>query len=101
MDVEATQIFVANWISRFYAERGIIGWPEPDELTTEIVRWMDDETLNDLVVALCELLKDKRATEGHELAHALLTAVENDTRIYYGYIKRRPNRKAEQFAAIA
>lgn len=96
----STQIFVANWISRFYVERGLLGCPEPDEMTPEIVQWMDDETLNELVVALCGLLQDKHAKKGYELANNLLSAIETDQKIY-GYIKRRPNRKAEQFAYAA
>jgi hypothetical protein len=70
------------------------------------VAWLDDETLDELYVALTILRSDYKARKGHVLAGELIEAIErNDVReieraIDRGYIKRRPNRKAKEYVNI-
>jgi hypothetical protein len=105
--ISTTQIFVSNWLTRFGIEHGFIGWPGPEDLTPEIVNWLDDETLNELYVALTCLCEDWKARKGHALAAELIAEIEKrDIRelaamSQRGIIKRRPMRRAERNYAAA
>lgn len=103
----STQIFVANWINQFFTERGFIGSVDPHELEPErISDGLDRFALDDLRIALIYLRTDWKARKGHNLAGTLVRAIERDIRRieateFRGYVKKRPNRKSEQFSAIA
>jgi hypothetical protein len=105
--ISTTQIFVSNWLTRFGIEHGFIGWPGPEDLTPEIVNWLDDETLSELYVALTYLSQDWKARKGHALAGELIYEIEKrdirelETINRRDAIKRRPNRKANEYSYAA
>jgi hypothetical protein len=98
--MESTQIFVAAYVNQFFAERGIIGYPNPDDFSSEVVRWLDPDALDQLRVALTALRADWKARKGHKLAGELLAVIENETSAISparSQIFRRANQKAERY----
>lgn len=98
--METTKIFIAAWVDNFFTERGIIGYPEPDDFSPEVFRWLDEEALDQLHVALTALRADRKAQKGHALANKLITAIDNElgkntvTRLARSQVFRQPNHKA-------